>query len=191
MLGFNEEQFNKDWEDFSSNMSLCELSDKFDMENLKEHLKDTPCGLSDETGNSYPGGLIRHIVIFTAIAKRLFKMSGDVFNIDEKSLVKVCMLMHLSKIQMYVKNTNEWEINNRGLNYKFNNLKGCLKFGQRSILLAANRGIKFTPEEFEAMSCLEKTQETNYGESPLAMIVRQANEFAYAIEKEKYKKINK
>lgn len=191
MLEFNKEQFEKDWMDFETNMSNCELTKNFDMESLKEKLKYAPCGMNEDSGNSYPGALIRHIVLFTAIAKRLLKMSGDIFKIEEKSLVKVCLLMHLSKIEMYIQNTNDWEINNRGLNYKFREMSGCLKFGQRSIIYAVDNGVKFTPEEFEAMTCLEKNTDTNYFESPIAMIIRQANEFAYAIEKEKHKNLTK
>ena len=89
---------------------------------------------------------------------------------------------------MYEPNDTQWEITNRGANYTFSkNLDGKLKFGERSILNAMNLGVKLTAEEFEAIKCLdnEKDGVNKYGDSILSTIVRQANELAYAIEKEK------
>ena len=93
---------------------------------------------------------------------------------------------------MFEPNDNQWEIDKRGLNYKFAETEGKLKFGERSILNAMNRGITLSAEEFEAIRCLDKENEEKggkYFECFLATVVRQANELAYAIEKEKYKRI--
>ena len=92
---------------------------------------------------------------------------------------------------MYEKNDNEWRMKNLGENFKFAELEGNLKFGERSIYCATNHGITFTPNEWEAMESLDKAKENNgmkYAECILSTIVRQANELAYAIEKERNKK---
>ena len=94
---------------------------------------------------------------------------------------------------MYIENENEWEIKNRGLLFKFTkDLEGCLKGGERSALEALNNGIQLTPTEFEAIKALDDEDSTkNPFKSILTTIVKQANELAYAIEKERYNKVTK
>ena len=182
-----ELEFNKFWEQ----VSLVGLQGYIHLEKAKNDLSIASCALNEETGCAYPGSLLVHINLVTALAKRIAKMVSGTFPIDENSLVKVCLLMHLSKIDMYIPNDNQWEIEKRGLNYKFAELDGKLKFGERSILNAMNMGINLTAEEFEAIKCLDNDGQTKgdkYFESIMTTIVRQANELAYAIEKEKYKR---
>jgi hypothetical protein len=126
-----------------------------------------------------------------ALAQRLAKMISGTFQIDEESLLKACIIMHLSKRLMYIENDNEWEIKNRGLNFKFKkDIEGCIKGGERSALEALNNGVKLTPIEFEAIKALDDTENTStVYKSIITVIVKQANELAYAIEKEKYNKI--
>ena len=99
--------------------------------------------------------------------------------------------MHLSKRHIYEINDNEWEIKNRGLNFKFRKgLEGVLKGSERSIIEAMNNGIKLTETEFEAIKSFDEIDaNNNMYKSIYTTIVRQANELAYAIEKERYNKI--
>jgi hypothetical protein len=100
--------------------------------------------------------------------------------------------MHLSKRLVYVENDNDWEIKNRGLMFKFaKGVEGCLKGGERSALEALNNGVKLTPIEFEAITCLDEDVEASKKPflSIYTTVIRQANELAYAIEKERYNKI--
>ena len=194
-LTLTEEKFNQEWVTFWGNMQLANLAEHFDEETLKQDLKDAAGALSIETGLAYPGALIVHINLFTSIAERLAKMVCGTFpNITKEQLVKVCCLQHLSKIEMYEANDNQWEIDKRGFLYKFVDLEGCLKFGERSALTAMNAGVKLTPTEFEAICCLDKDGEDaknrKYMVDILSMIVRQANELAYAIERERLMKLN-
>ena len=96
---------------------------------------------------------------------------------------------------MYEANDNQWEIEKRGFIYKFAETEGCLKFGERSALYAMDAGIKLTPIEFEAICSLDKDGEEaknrKYMVDILSTIVRQANELAYAIERERFNKLNK
>ena len=194
-LTLTEEKFNQEWVTFWGNMQLANLAEHFNEETLKQDLKDAAGALSIETGLAYPGALIVHINLFTSIAERLAKMVCGTFpNITREQLVKVCCLQHLSKIEMYEANDNQWEIDKRGFVYKFVDLEGCLKFGERSALTAMNAGVKLTPTEFEAICCLDKDGEDaknrKYMVDILSMIVRQANELAYAIERERLTKLN-
>ena len=100
--------------------------------------------------------------------------------------------MHLSKTEMFIKNDNEWEVSKRGMNYKFASLEGCLKAGERSALMYLNLGGKLTPIEYEAMKAMDKDPEEfqngKYFMNIMTVIIRQANDLAYLIAKEKYGK---
>ena len=194
-ITLTEEKFNQEWVTFWGNMQLANLADHYNEEELKNQLKTASGALSIETGLAYPGALIVHINLFTNIAERLAKMVCGTFpGVSKESLVKVCCIQHLSKIEMYEPNDNQWEIDKRGFVFKFADLDGCLKFGERSALNALNLGVKLSPVEFEAVCCLDKDGEDaknrKYMVNILSMIVRQANELAYAIEREKLNKLN-
>jgi len=194
MRPFNEAQFNTDWEYFWGKLTSLSLDKFFNEELLKGQMRNAPGALGEDTGIAYPGALLNHIVLSTSLAEKKAKMVSATFNtIDMNSVYKVCLLMHLSKIEMYVPNDNLWEIEKRGLNYKFATLDGRLKFGERSILNIMNAGITLTPQEFEAIRCIDKKGEDNknaeYFDDILSLIVRQANEMAYALGKERAKKL--
>ena len=190
-----EKKFEVAWNNFWKRLTNIELDFNFKEEELKEALRTASGALNDDTGISYPGGLITHINITLALADKIYETISsapfNVLNIDKKSLDKVLLLMHLSKIEMYKVNDNAWEVEKRGLNYKFNDeLKGRLKFGERSILVCMDARIPLTEEEFEAIRSIDRKSEgtgSDMYESNLSLIVRQVNELAYAFERERYK----
>lgn len=191
MRKLTNDEFTKEWVTFCGNFEKAGLVNNYDLEKLENQLKCASGALSEDTGIAFPGALICHINLFTAIAQRISKMVAGTFAIDEKSLLKVCLLQHLSKIYMYEPNDNDWRVKNLGENFKFAELEGNLKFGERSIYCASLHGVTFTPNEWEAMESMDKAKESNgmkYAECIISTIVRQANELAYAIEKERNKK---
>lgn len=199
MRQFDENTFNQEWVDYWTTLvnigvSECFSNDFFTINgnNLEDSLKITPASITEDTGLSYPGALLSHIRLSTMIAEKMAKMISGTFTIDINSLRKVCSLMHLSKIEMFEKNDNAWEIEKRGMNYKFSKLDGCLKAGERSILLCGNLGIHFTPIEFEAMKAMDKDSSefdsAKYFMNIMTIIIRQANDLAYLIAKERYAK---
>jgi hypothetical protein len=191
MITLSQEQANTAWVQFYTIFDRLGLSKHYDMDKLKEELLSSPCAITEEMGTAYKGALLMHINMVMALAQRTMKMISGTFQIDEDSLLKVCCIMHLSKRHMYVENENEWEIKNRGLLFKFSkDMEGCLKGGERSALEALNNGVKLTPTEFEAIKVLDDEDNTkNPFKSILSVIVKQSNELAYAIEKERYNKI--
>lgn len=195
MKVLSEKKFEIAWNNFWNRIISIGLEEKFNKEELKEQLRSASGALNEDTGIAYPGGLITHINITLALADKLYEtLSSEPFNIlniNKNSLDKVLLLMHLSKIDMYMPNDNTWEIEKRGLNYKFNDkLQGILKFGERSILTCMKHNIVLNEEEFEAMRSIDKKSESTGVEmyiSTLSLIVRQVNELAYAFEKERNK----
>lgn len=191
MMTLSQEQANTAWVQFYGIFERTGLSSYYDMDKLKNELLASPCAVTEDMGTAYKGALLMHINMTCALAQRMIKMISGTFQIDEDSILKVCCLMHLSKRFMYVENDNEWEIKNRGLFFKFaKDMEGCLKGGERSALEALNNGVNITPIEFEAIKALDDDDATkNPFKSIQTIIVKQANELAYAIEKERYKKI--
>lgn len=192
-VNLTEEQKNSAWVQFFTVFSNLGLDKHYDVDVLKEELFNSPCSINEEMGTAYKGALLMHINMTMALAQRLSKMISGTFQIDETSLLKVCVLMHLSKRHMYIENDNEWEIKNRGLNFKFRkDMEGCLKGGERSALEALNNGVNLTPIEFEAIKSLDMPEsESTTFKSIMTIVIKQANELGYAIEKEKYNKIAK
>lgn len=157
----------------------------------REEITNAPAGLNISSGTAYYGALANHCVTTLWFANQILttvqKAFGDV--VSPASLKKVIFLQQISKAKMMIPNDNQWEIEKRGMAFKFASQPGVLQAGERSILIATNSGIKFTPEEFEAMQILDKDgdelKKLRFAMSPLTMIVEQANTLAYALEKSK------
>jgi len=191
MVTLSDEHKNLAWSQFYEIFyETTGLGSYYDMDKLKEELLSSPCAINEEAGTAYKGALIMHINMICALAQRLAKMVSGTFQIDEVTLLKICCIMHLSKRNIYEVNDNEWEIKNRGLIFKFRkNIEGILKGSERSLLEALNNGVNITPTEYEAIKSLDDTEaNNNMCKSIYTTIVRQANELAYAIEKERYNK---
>lgn len=153
-------------------------------------LFNAPAGMSSDTGNAFPGGLVMHCNLVLGIAKMLAKNIRGTFSIDETSLTKVCLLHQIAKVDMFVENDDSWGLK-RGFKYKFAETEGVLKVGERSLCMCSNAGIKFTPIEYEAMRVLDKDGDELKSQKHLinimSLVVSHANELAYAIEKERIK----
>lgn len=98
--------------------------------------------------------------------------------VDKNSLMKVLLLQHISKCEMFVPERNDWKIKN-GNFYAFNeNLVCPLKGGERSILICMKYGIKLTEEEFDAIRIIDKedNEKNNMYITPLSLVVKLANQ---------------
>lgn len=154
----------------------------------EEMLVNAPAGNKLDTGVAYAGAMVGHAVLTLAVAKRIAEIAklGNI-EVSYKSLEKVIYLQGIAKALMFIPEKEDWKIK-RGEVYGFNpNLKGVLKCGERSIQIAMNEGVTFTEEEFEAMRICDKEGDDlkaqKYLISPLSMIVIQANDLTYAMEK--------
>ena len=150
---------------------------------LKDKLENASFSMNADSNCAYDGSLI-HIVLrtFTPIAIKLNEILPEEIRVDLKSLIKVCLLINISKSEMFVKNDNQWEVEKRGILYKYAKSEVALKMGARSILLCQELGITFTPEEFEAMLILDKDDsdlQSKFYSNPLSVIIKQANELTH------------
>ena len=133
-----------------------------------------------ESGSAFGGSFVKNVIKMSKLATSLNELLPEGIAADPKSIGKVCLLSQIAKVVMLSRNDNNWEVFNRGMVYKYNTLEGALRTGERSILLAANAGVKFTPVEYEAMGILDRNPEEDnykkYFSSPLSTVVRQAAE---------------
>lgn len=135
---------------------------------------------SKDSGAAYNGAFVKNVIKLTQLANSLNEVYPESIKADVSSINKVCMLSQIAKVLMFKENDNNYEIINRGILYKFEELDGALRTGERSTLIAMNVGVKFTECEYEAMQAIDKLSEqdnyTKYFSSPLSLVIRQAYE---------------
>jgi hypothetical protein len=189
-----EEIKNKNYELYLKKLSQLGIDTTLFAEIAGDKLKEATFTNTNDFGNAYPGSLIEIVLkVLTPYAVKLNELLPEEQRVDKNTLVKICLLHHIAKAVRLVPNDNQWEIDKRGFAYKFAELDGCLKFGERSALNALNLGVRLSPVEFEAICSLDKDGEEarnrKYVVDILTTIVRQANELAYAIERERLNKV--
>ena len=159
-----------------------------------EAIRLAPFGSSVEGGGAFEGGMI--MIVMRVIASYACKMNlllPKDAQVDQTSLVKVCLLQHIGKGLMFVPNTNTFAAS-KGQTFTWNdNRKTKLTCGQLSLQMCGECGIPFTDEEFEAMMCND-TERSSYEfrESMLMTLVRCANNMAIAsLKKQQQTKVGK
>jgi len=138
---------------------------------------------SNEFGNAYEGSLLEIILkTLTPYAVKLNELLPDEKKVDKNTLVKICLLHQLAKAIRLVPNDNSWEIEKRGLIYKYDNELPSIRTGLHSLILCQNCGIGFTAEEAEAMTVNDRDltdDQARWHSSIMSTIVRQASELTY------------
>lgn len=173
---------------------LEEIDVKFGNEAIDlEKLKNAPYAMNDDTRVAEEGSLLNVVLrTLTPMALKICEtVIGDNIAISRESLIKVCLLHQISKSEMFVPNDNQWEVEKRGLKYKYADSDVALKMGMRSLLMCQNAGISFTPEEFEAMTIVDRyftDPQAQTFSSPLSVVVKQAHELTNLIVREFSKK---
>ena len=149
-------------------------------EKLSTEILNAPFTNSNEYGLAYEGALLNNILrVMTPYAIKINESLPENLRVDKNSLLKVCLLIHLSKSVIFEKNNNLWEVENRGLIYKYKQIPASLKLGMRSLILCQNLGITFNEYEAEAMTVLDRDpneSQVKYFSTTLATIIKQANE---------------
>ena len=141
-----------------------------------------------DTGAAYAGSFVKNVIKLVNIANKINGILPEEIKVNAESLNKICMLSQISKVLLFEENDNNYEIINRGMVYKYAQLAGALRTGERSTLIASNAGITFTEIEYEAMRAIDNASGndnyTKYFSSNLSMIIRQAYEIINAVNRE-------
>lgn len=181
---FNFNKFKKFLEKLFGQETTCQLLNNL---GTQDDIINATFAIKNDNGLAYNGSLLNTIFELADYADKLNELLPDNVKIDKSKIYKVCLLQHIGKIKMYEPNDNSWEVEKRGLLYKFSNSNNTLKLGEISSLIALNSGIKLSEDEFESIRVLDKIKENDdsikYFLSPLSTIIKQANELIYLIHK--------
>jgi hypothetical protein len=180
-----EEKLNKNLEIFKEKLEEIAPNNKL-IDNIGDKLRNatfSPNGSDSLVGD---GTLLNTILRkLTPMAIKLNELLPEDKRIERDSLVKVCLLHQIAKAVKLIPNDNEWEIEKRGIYYKYDNELPSIRTGLHSLAIAQEADIKFTVEEVEAMTINDKDindDMTRFHSSPFANIIRMANEMIYISE---------
>ena len=138
---------------------------------------------SNEFGNAYEGSLLEIVLkTLTPYAVKLNELLPDGKRVDKNTLVKICLLHQLAKAIRLTPNDNAWEIEKRGLVYKYNSDLPSIRTGLHSLIMCQVCGISFSTEEAEAMTVNDRDltdDQARWHSSIMATIIRQASELTY------------
>ena len=138
---------------------------------------------SNEYGNAYDGSFLEILLrVLTPYAVRLNELLPEAQRVDKDTLIKICLLHQISKCVKLIPNDNSWEVEKRGLVYKYDNTLPSIRTGLHSLVMCQNCGIEFSAEEAEAMTICDRDatdEQSRWFSSVMATIIRQANELTY------------
>lgn len=153
---------------------------------FSDKLKVATFSSTVDSGAAYEGALIHTTLkVISKYAFKINEMLPENKRVDSKSLIKVCLLQHISKVDSFIKTTEDWKIK-KGVLYDFAPTNNSLRTGLKSVIIALKYGIQFSDDELEAMTILDREDtQAKYYASMLSVIVRQANELASTLLREK------
>lgn len=171
---------------FQTTQDLGVMTNEF-MSFLGEEFIKAPASTMKSLHNAFEGGLIDHLLNVTKYAVNFNNSLPDDEKVDQKSLVKVCLLHQVGKAHLYKPCESEWHKTNQGKMYEFKDTNVSMRVGERSIYYLLNHGIKLTEEEFGAIAMFDKTDDkmAEYHNSTLGDLLKSAALFAIKNEKRK------
>jgi hypothetical protein len=154
---------------------------------LGEYLQKATFNPSFDSGLCGEGTFLSTILYeLTPYAVRINELLPENKRASKTSLVKVCLLHQIAKAIRLIPNDNTWEIEKRGILYKYDASLPSIRTGLHSLAIAQSCGINFSIDEVEAMTIIDKDLTDNqarYHSSVMASIIRQANELTYLTNK--------
>jgi hypothetical protein len=107
--------------------------------------------------NCFEGGLIDHLL---RVTKHMYLINKNNLpanlKVSETSLFKVGLLHGIGKAKLYLPETSDWWITNKGRMYTFNNDLASMDVGERSVYYAVSNGVQLTEDEAAAILNYDK-----------------------------------
>lgn len=190
-------------EKINSNFVMyCKLLEKYNcfsqkmIDDLGDDIKNCSFAMNEDSGSAYQGSMIDITInILCKIAHNINEKGfsdNPYLKVNNFNLMRVLLLQHLAKAQMFIPQRESWKLK-KGFLYDFNDgLEAVLKLGERTIFLCQKYGIELSEAEYEAIRCIDKTEEKyDYSLSPLCAVVKYANILTVIESKKRYKEKNK
>lgn len=138
---------------------------------------------TNENGNAYDGSLLEIILWkLTPYAIKINELLPNEKQVDKSVLIKMCLLHQLAKAVKLIPNDNNWEVEKRGLIYKYDNSLPSIRTGLHSLIMCQECGITFNAEEAEVMTVNDRDlsdDQARWHSSVMATVIRQASELTY------------
>lgn len=165
---------------------------------LGEKIKNASYNINEANGGCYDGSLIE--VILNNLCTLGFHINENGFGLNEKGkrkhpflgvnnemLMRVLLLQHIAKAEMFISQTEVWK-KNRGFLYDFNGgMETQLKIGERSAYLCLKHGIQLSELEYEAMVSIDKDDKNfNSHMTPISLLVKTINQLVAVELQRKY-----
>lgn len=156
---------------------------------LGENFIKAPASTLKSLHNAFEGGLVDHLLNVTKYAVNFNNALPEDERVDQKSLVKTCLLHQIGKAHAYKPCISEWHIKNQGKMYEFVDETVAMRVGERSVFYALSHGIKLTEEETSAILMFDKTDDkmAEYHNTTLGDLLKASATFAIKSEKKKHK----
>lgn len=179
----NEEQINKNYARFSAGVTKYFSNPTTLLNELGDALMIAPASTLKSLHCAYPGGLIEHILEVVKCAAKINKALDN--PVSEESLMRAALISEIGKANLYILNTNEWAITNKGQMYNFNEELVSMKVGERSAYYALKYGLDLTDDEYQAIINYEKEEDKSvkWHTSPIGKVLRYAIDIAIINEK--------
>lgn len=145
---------------------------------LGEKIKIAPFTMTLKQGAAFTGGLTYTIINKLCVTgiklNQLMEETMPNLACDNRSLVRVLLIQHLSKSVMFEATNESWKVN-RGEIYQFAPSDVILKLGERTLSLCMQYDIKLSEHEIAALLACDKDDSAIVYQTPLANIVKLAN----------------
>lgn len=182
----SKEKLNTNFLSFIKRLEKYGCYSKEMIDEMGDAIKSCAFSMNDDSGAAYEGSMID--VVLNRLCKLAYdinefgfggedKIKHPILKVNFEMLMRVLLLQHIGKAQMFVEEKEVWR-KNKGFRYKFNeNLVSNLKLGERSLYICQKYGIPLTEEEYEAIRVIDKTDDTkgDIYSSPLAIITKMVN----------------
>lgn len=174
------------------------------IEELGEKFRTATWSMAVESGGAYAGAMLDIVLnhlcnlayCFNEIALtdiRTKNTTHPYIKVSTDMLIRVLLLQHISKAELFVPQTEQWKAK-KGMLFTYNpEIETTLKVGERSLYLCQKYGIALSEDEFDAMRVIDKMEEQSIGTytTPLALMVRMANQFACIEIRRQWERLNK
>jgi hypothetical protein len=152
---------------------------------LGEAFVKAPASTLESLYNAFEGGLIDHTLRTAFYAVKFNAALPEDEQVNQTSLLKVCLLYQIGKTNLYTECTSDWHRKNQGKMYEFKNDLVSMRIGERSVYYAMSNGIKLTEEEYSAILMYDKIEDkqAEHHNTKLGELLKMGNTFAIFREK--------